>query len=94
MSELKTSKYLLQHLNGLKRVRFDPKDVQHVKIARTFLTQGRQDPVIRFELEHPYLDVRSMILNRIADVYIADFLVDEVKPVVKRVRKSPLVEAA
>lgn len=73
MTDPKQSKHLSILNAALRRENFDPRNVEHMTIARKFLKEGRQDPVVRFNVEAPYLDVRSLLLSRIAEAYTADF---------------------
>ena len=67
------SRHLLAHTAKMTRTAFDPLSVEHMKIAHTFLTVGKQHETVRFTLEAPYLDVRSMLLNKISNQYMAEF---------------------
>ena len=52
-----------------KQVEFDPtiKEHQHAFVA---LTQfNRQHPTLRFVLEQPYVDVRSMMHGKVAELF-------------------------
>jgi hypothetical protein len=66
-------------LNGLTRqhVDFDPANPEHLR-AFSMLVLGengpssiiRQHPSLRFNLEHPYDNVRSLMIYKVAEAHI------------------------
>ena len=55
---------------GFQHVFFDPTNPEHLKAYNDLQTVGRQHQTLRFHVEAPYLDVRSMMLGKIADKYM------------------------
>lgn len=57
--------------NGLRYEKFDPSNAEHRKAFAMIVQDKRQHPTLRFNLEHPFVNVREMMLNRVAAAYIA-----------------------
>lgn len=55
---------------GLRAETFDPQNPEHVEAFVMITQQGRQHPTLRFTLEHPFLDVRSMMYDKIGRAYV------------------------
>lgn len=68
-----TSRVLPRTTEHLRVADFDPHNPDHIQ-AFVMLTQhGRQHPTIRFRLEHPYLDVRAMMYDKVGKAYVEMF---------------------
>jgi hypothetical protein len=52
-------------------VKFEPRNSEHLAIFNHFLTKNNWKEGCPFELEQPYLDVPSMIRDKIARHYIS-----------------------
>lgn len=52
---------------------FDPHNERHIEAFVMLTQKGRQHPSLRFVLEHPYLDVRSMMYDKVARAYVEQF---------------------
>lgn len=52
---------------------FDPANVEHMKAFDLLVNHGRQHPTLRFRLEQPYLDIRSMMQAAVCKAYITMF---------------------
>lgn len=64
----------LKSLHAHLRIeQFDPHNKQHIEAFVMLTQQGRQHPSLRFTLEHPYLDVRSMMYDKVARAYVTQF---------------------
>lgn len=65
------SNILLAHASQVK-VPFDPKNQVHLAAAKLLLSRdtSRQHPTLRFVLEHPYVDVRQMMMVKIAQTFL------------------------
>ena len=59
--------YSLSTYRRPKRVRFDAKNDSHLKIAARFLRTNSWGVGCPFLLEHPYVDIRSMILVMVTE---------------------------
>lgn len=57
-------------LKPKKLVKFDPNNVEHVKAFQYFITKNNWKEGCPFELEQPYLDVPTMIKDKITRHYI------------------------
>jgi len=65
---------LYRAVSHLQFADFDPKVPEHVE-AFVWLTQkSRQHPTMRFRLEQPYLDVITMMYDKIGREYAAKVL--------------------
>jgi hypothetical protein len=63
-----------QHINRtFIPMTFDPNNREHVTAYLCLIKHGRQHPNLRFEVEYPFLDVRSMMHAKISEAYIARF---------------------
>lgn len=83
-------KTLADAIAHLQIVDFDPKVPAHVE-AFVWLTQkGRQHPTMRFHLEQPYLDVITMMYDKIGREYAAKVLDAAAK---KTSRRAGVVQA-
>lgn len=51
---------------------FDPRNKEHLWAFRMLTETGRQHSKIRFHLEHPYVDVRAMMYDKVAKAFLAD----------------------
>ena len=51
-------------------VTFDVNNEQHLAAFVCLVKHGRQHPELRFELEHPYTNVVTMMLGKIAEAHI------------------------
>jgi hypothetical protein len=58
---------------GLRAETFDPRNPEHIEAFVMITQQGRQHPSLRFTLEHPFLDVRSMMFDKIGRAYVGSF---------------------
>lgn len=54
----------------LSKETFDPTNPDHIEAYRMLVYEGRQHPTLRFTLEHPYLDVRAMMTDKIVRMYL------------------------
>jgi len=88
-----TAKSFVSFTNRLRTERFDVTNMDHLDAFIELHVNGRQHKELRFELEKPYLDVRSMMLSKLAQQYVEGFREANKKPYVKRVRK-PAEQAA
>lgn len=70
---MKPSTILPQVTVRLRTETFDPKNAEHIKAFVMLTQQGKQHPQLRFVLEHPYLDVRSMMYDKIGRAYVEQF---------------------
>ncbi len=64
---------LLHDARWPARVKFDPNSREHMIAYLALVEHGRQHPNIRFELEFPYLDIKSMMEAKIARAYANRF---------------------
>lgn len=68
------TRHLSQSLLGvhaqLSKETFDPTNPNHIEAYRMLVYEGRQHPTLRFTLEHPYLDVRAMMTDKIVRMYL------------------------
>lgn len=62
---LRASTVLQNAHSSLRTVSFDAKNKEHIKAFVTLHYRGRQHPTLRFHLEQPYLDVRSMMIDKL-----------------------------
>lgn len=53
----------------LEVVNFDASNPEHIAAFKSLAKDGRQHPTLRFKLESPYLDVRSMMTSKVLDVF-------------------------
>lgn len=53
-------------------VKFDPTNVEHLEAVRMLCTAPtlRQHPTLRFELEQPFTDVRSMLFHKVIEKHL------------------------
>lgn len=54
-------------------VDFDATNVEHIEAFRTLClnpAHSKQHPVLRFNIESPYEDIRSMMFQRVAEQYV------------------------
>lgn len=58
---------------GLRAATFDPANPEHIEAFVMLTQQGRQHPTLRFTLEHPYLDVRAMMYEKVGRAYVEAF---------------------
>jgi hypothetical protein len=56
---------------GLERATFDPLNDEHLEAFEMLVYSGRQHQTLRFTLELPYLDVRSMMYDKVARLFLA-----------------------
>jgi hypothetical protein len=82
-----TAKSFVSFTARLRTERFDVTNPEHLEAFMDLHVNGRQHKELRFELEKPYLDVRSMMLSKLAQQYVDGFREANRKPYVKRVRK-------
>lgn len=57
----------------LQRVNFDVNDREHVMAFQGLIENGRQHPTLRFNLEAPFLDVRSMMTAKVTRAFLDNF---------------------
>jgi hypothetical protein len=57
-------------LKPKKLVKFDPNNIEHIKIFQHFLVKNNWQNGCPFQLEQPYLDTPSMIKDKITKNYI------------------------
>lgn len=55
---------------GLQRAEFDPTNSDHLEAFEMLVHGGKQHPTLRFILEVPYLDVRSMMYDKVARLFL------------------------
>lgn len=70
---MKSSTILPQVTVRLRTETFDPKNAEHIKAFVMLTQQGKQHPELRFVLEHPYLDVRAMMYDKVGRAYVEQF---------------------
>ena len=58
----------------LTLVAFDATDPQHVDAFASIVYNNRQHPTLRFEVKYPYVDMRVMMLDKIARAYTDQML--------------------
>jgi hypothetical protein len=58
------------YMQTIEKVYFNPKNKDHLTALSLLVEQNRQHPTLRFVLEQPYLDVRAMMLHKVAKAYI------------------------
>lgn len=51
-------------------VSFDPANVDHQEAARLLLKEHRMHPTLRFRLEGGYVNIRMMMLDRVAHHFL------------------------
>lgn len=56
---------LAQAALNLQRTTFDIHNDEHIEAFRSLYFDGRQHPTLRFHIEAPYLDVRSMMTDKV-----------------------------
>lgn len=61
----KASVVLQAAQSRLKTVSFDPRKAEHIKAFVMLHYGGRQHPTLRFHVEQPFLDVRSMMIDKL-----------------------------
>lgn len=71
---MKSSNILPRAAVRLRTETFDPKNAEHVGAFVMLTQQGKQHPDLRFVLEHPYLDVRAMMYDKIGRAYADRFV--------------------
>ncbi len=69
-----SSNILPRATHGLRTETFDPRNKEHIQAFVMLTQRGRQHPTLRFILEHPYLDVRSMMYDKVGRAYVQDFV--------------------
>lgn len=61
----------MSHITELQRrnsnkVHYDPTNLQHLSALSMLLKDGKQHPTLRFVLEHPFVDIKMMMLTKTA----------------------------
>lgn len=75
MSLIKSKSAILEAFRQ-PEVQFDPSNAKHVAAFKSLvLGEGtprllRQTPDVRFKLEHPFHDIRSMMLYRVGEAFV------------------------
>ena len=64
---------LVSERNKLETVVFDPSDPTHMSAYRMLIKEGKQHHTIRFKLEHPFFNIRSMLMSKVSDAYLNSF---------------------
>lgn len=54
----------------LQYVAFDAKNPEHIAAFKSLTKNGRQHPTLRFKLEAPFLDVRSLMIDKVLNAYM------------------------
>lgn len=57
-------------MSNIQHVRFDINNVEHVQAFARLIKDGRQHPTLRFTLEAPFLDVRSMLTSKVTHAWL------------------------
>lgn len=65
MPGLRASTVLQNAHTSLRTVKFDPKNKEHIRAFVMLHYSGRQHPTLRFIVEQPFLDVRSMMIDKL-----------------------------
>jgi hypothetical protein len=67
------STILPQVMDRLETVTFDVNNREHLEAFRmlTDRRNSRQHPRLRFRLEHPYIDVRAMLYDKVGQAFLA-----------------------
>lgn len=58
----------------LQHTYFDVNNPEHVKAFHMLQFGGRQHPNLRFHVEHPHLDVRTMMMEKVCRAYAEKML--------------------
>jgi hypothetical protein len=54
-----------------QQVVFDVNNDEHMQAFEMLITQGKQHPTLRFRLEHPYVNVRAMMTEKVCRAHLA-----------------------
>ena len=49
---------------------FDVANDEHMRAFEMLLCEGKQHPTLRFRLEHPYLNVRAMMTDKVCKAHL------------------------
>ena len=58
-------------LTPILPVKFDINEPEHLAAAKSLLLDGKQHPSLRFTLEQPFFDVRTMLTSKIVHQFFA-----------------------
>lgn len=58
----------------LQHTYFDVNNPEHIKAFQMLQFGGRQHPTLRFHVEQPHLDVRTMMMEKVCEAYVSNAL--------------------
>lgn len=61
---------LQEAMSNIQHVTFDIDNIEHIQALARLVKDGRQHPTLRFRLERPFLDVRSMLTSKITHAWL------------------------
>lgn len=53
-----------------QQVTFDAANPEHIEAFRFLIEKSRQHPTLRFKLEFPHLDIRSMMTAKVVEQFL------------------------
>ena len=56
------------------KIKFDPKNIEHLKAFKSFRDQSNWKNGCPFQVEWPYNDVPSMIIDRLINTYMGNII--------------------